>query len=376
MNINRMIDTFIEMVKIDSVSRNEGAFHDYLKGLFKDLGLEVYEDNTMETTGLGGNNLIFTLKGNTEGTPLFFSAHTDTVEPGVNIEPICVDGILSSKGDTILGADNKAGIAILVEMIRHIQENDMAHPTLEFVFTPGEEIGLVGAAALDHSKLISQYGLVLDSNGPVGGLTMASPTLMTLSSTIHGKSAHAGLEPEKGISSITVLADIINNLELGRLNANTTANVGVISGGSATNVVCDKAEMKAELRSIDLQEFEVTKQKMLDTIEAIASKHGATHETTTQILSQGYQFTQDMPFVQLLVDALSVYDLTPNYMVSGGGSDANAFNAGGKQAINISIGYEEIHTTNEYIPVQEMKRCVLLCLELIKRMAQGNHDLK
>lgn len=376
MNINRMIENFMDMVRIDSVSRNEGAFHDYLKILFGKLGLELYEDNTKEKTGLGGNNLIFTLKGNTEGIPLFFSAHTDTVGPGIGIEPICVDGILSSKGDTILGADNKAGIAIMVEIIRYIQENKIKHPTIEFVLTPGEEIGLIGAAALDHTKIQATYGLVLDSNGPIGGLTMASPTLMTINTVIYGKSAHAGLEPEKGISAITVLADIISQLQWGRLSEQTTANVGLISGGTAINVVADKAEMKAELRSVDADEFATVKQTMLDTIDAVTKQHGTPYETQTQILSQGYKFTQDMAFISLLCEALSVYDLAADFIISGGGSDANVFNANGKQALNIAIGYEEIHTVNEYIPVQEMKRCVLLCIEVIKRLAEGNHDLK
>ncbi|AMC94134.1 hypothetical protein AOC36_09075 [Erysipelothrix larvae] len=368
MNTDRMTQSFMELVGVASVSRHEGVFHDVLKKKLIDLGLELNEDSSRTQTGLGGNNLVFTLKGNCEGTPLFFSAHTDTVQPGEGIVPILDQGIITSQGHTILGADDKAGIAIIIELIQTIQEEHLPHPTLEFVFTPGEEIGLVGASALDMSTIHAHYGIVLDSDGPVGGITCASPTLITLETEITGKSAHAGLEPEKGISAIKVLAEIISQIKMGRLDEITTVNVGVIKGGSATNVVAEKATMKAEVRSIDHQVCLNEIASITQIIDAVTTQYGAHHHTTTQQLSTGYRFTQTMPFIGVIDQAIKANRCMSRYVISGGGSDANVFNAHGKQCVNIAIGYEKIHTVDEMIPVSQMETCVGVCLDIIDRM--------
>lgn len=249
-NSTRVVDTFIELVKIDSESKNEGKFQAFLKRKFEALGLEVYEDNAKEITGYGANNLLCRLPGNKNVDPIFFCCHMDTVPPGVGIQPEIKDGIIYSDGSTILAADDKAGIAILIELIEVLQENNIPHGTLEFVFTVGEETGLVGAEAFDMELLQADYGFVLDTGGPVGAITVGSPTLYMMDVIVEGVTAHAGIEPEKGVSAIEIISKAIANMKLGRIDDETTANIGTVHGGTASNIVMDKVELVAEARSI------------------------------------------------------------------------------------------------------------------------------
>ena len=264
MSTERVVNTFIELVKIDSESKHEGKFQEFLKQKFDALGLEVMEDNTKEKTGLGANNLIARLPGNAEADAMFFSCHVDTVAPGRNIQPVIRDGIIYSEGVTILAADDKAGIAVMIELIEQIKEKSLPHGMIEFVLSPGEEIGLVGAAALDPQLIKSEFGFVLDSGGPVGGITVASPSLYGIEVIIKGETAHAGLEPEKGVSAIEIAAKAIANMKLGRIDKDTTANIGTIHGGVASNIVADEVQISAEARSIDHEICEEQVNHMID----------------------------------------------------------------------------------------------------------------
>ncbi|QIK70619.1 M20/M25/M40 family metallo-hydrolase [Erysipelothrix sp. HDW6C] len=363
---SRLVRTFMDLVIIDSESGNEGLFHRYLIERFTSLGLNYMEDDSMGATGLGGNNLLFTLPGNVDGTPIFFSAHTDTVSPGVGIVPKVKDGIVYSDGPTILAADDKAGIAIMLELIERLVENNAAHTTIEFILTPGEEIGLIGAAAFDSNLLQAKHGFVLDNGGPVGSITLASPTLASIDVHIKGKTAHAGLEPEKGISAITVAATAISRMKLGRVSDYTTANIGTITGGAATNIVAEEVFIKAEARSIERSQFDAQIQHMNDVFEAVAHEFGAEVSFAYDIKSVGYYFDRETPIVAKASAAIRDLEIDPRFEVSGGGSDANIFNARGKEVVNLSIGYENIHTIDEYIPVAELHKAVELCYQLVK----------
>ncbi|CCO12002.2 M20/M25/M40 family metallo-hydrolase [Carnobacterium maltaromaticum] len=370
MAVERVVATFIELVKIDSESKNEGKFQAYLKTKFEKLGLDVYEDDTIAQTGLGANNLVCRLAGNTAADALFFSCHVDTVTPGVGIKPIIKEGAVYSDGTTILAADDKAGIAIMIELIEQLKENNEPHGTVEFVLSPGEEIGLVGASAFDVGVLEADYGFVLDNGGPVGSITVGSPTLYGIEVTIKGITAHAGLEPEKGVSAIEIAAKAIAKMKLGRLDADTTANIGTINGGTASNIVADEVKVFAEARSISHEACEAQVKHMTDLFIETAKELGGTATVVTDIKSVGYRFTKESKTVKLAAEAITKINRTPNYDISGGGSDANVFNAKGKETANLSIGYEKIHTVHEMIPIIELKKAVELAYQLVKDVGQ------
>lgn len=365
MSTERVVNTFIELVKIDSESKHEGKFQEFLKQKFDALGLEVMEDNTKEKTGLGANNLIARLPGNAEADAMFFSCHVDTVAPGRNIQPVIRDGIIYSEGATILAADDKAGIAVMIELVEQIKEKSMPHGMIEFVLSPGEEIGLVGAAALDPQLIKSEFGFVLDSGGPVGGITVASPSLYGIEVIIKGETAHAGLEPEKGVSAIEIAAKAIANMKLGRIDKDTTANIGTIHGGVASNIVADEVQISAEARSIDHEICEEQVNHMIDLFKNTAKELGGSATAMTDLKSKGYRLAEDSKTVKLAAQALCEIGRTPAYDISGGGSDANVFNAKGKETANLSIGYESVHTVHEYMPIKELEKAVELVCRLV-----------
>ncbi|MDA9470547.1 M20/M25/M40 family metallo-hydrolase [Enterococcus sp. 5H] len=365
MSQERLVNTFIELVKIDSESKNEGRFQAFLKEKFSGLGLEVFEDQTMEQTGLGANNLLCRLAATAQAKPLFFSSHVDTVTPGIGIKPVVKDGTIYSDGTTILAADDKAGIAIMLELLERIKEQDLPHGVLEFVLSPGEEIGLVGANAFDVSQMEAEIGFVLDNGGPVGSITVASPTLVGMDVTITGTTAHAGLEPEKGVSAIEIAAKAIAQMKLGRLDQETTANIGTINGGSATNIVAEEVKITAEARGISHEVCEDQVAHMLGLFEKTAEEFGGAVTATTDVKSVGYRLTEENETVKLATKALANVGRSATYDVSGGGSDANVFNANGKETANLSIGYEKIHTVHEFIPIAELEKAVELVSKLI-----------
>ncbi len=362
---SRLKQLFIDLVSIDSVSRHEGDIALHLKDVMTKLGLEVIEDNSKETTGLGSNNLIGVLKGTVEGS-LLFSCHTDTVTPGNGVEVVEKDGVLYSKGDTILAADDKAGIAILLEAIHQIKEQQLPTKTLEFVFSPGEEIGLVGASALDMSMIQSDMGYVLDMGGPVGHVTVGSPSMYMYDVVLHGKPAHAGLEPEKGISCVSMMQEALSKLSFGRIDEETTANIGVIHGGEATNIVMDHMMIKGEVRSISDKKAQALVAQVEQAFNEAALKHGGQVEFTKDKKATGFKIENDQPVMQRLINATKAIGLECVTEVSGGGSDANVFNAAGKHVVNLSIGYDKIHTTEEHIALKDMEQAVSLVLELVK----------
>lgn len=372
MNTKRLVNEFVELVKIDSESKNEGLFQKDLKRKLEDLGLAVIEDETGKETGLGAGNIFAVLPGTMDADPIFFSCHSDTVAPGKDIKPQVKDEVIYSDGTTILGADDKAGIAAIIEVIKMLKESGLPHRTIELVFSVGEEIGLVGAAAFDTSRLNSKYGFALDGAGPVGSITIASPTLKRLEFNITGKSAHAGLEPEKGISAIEIAAQAIANMNLGRISNETTANVGTITGGTATNIVADQASFTAEARSIIDEAVDAQIEHMILTTKEAAKRLGGEVTHTEEQLTQGYYFADDTPSVQIANKAIKDIGRVPKTEVSGGGSDANIFNAAGIETVNLSIGYEQVHTLDEYIPIKELEATTDLVYRLVTREEELN----
>ncbi|MGP4072409.1 M20/M25/M40 family metallo-hydrolase [Piscibacillus sp. B03] len=354
-NNDRLIEEFMELVQVDSETKHEEKIAEVLKEKFTALGLEVEEDNAKEKTGHGANNLVFTLKGNKDGVePIYFTSHMDTVVPGNGIQPSIEGDYIVSDGTTILGADDKAGIAAMLEAIKTLKETNASHGDIQFVITVGEESGLVGAKAFDSNLLKAKYGYAIDSNGTVGNIIVAAPTQAKLRITARGKTAHAGVAPEEGISAITLAAKAIAKMPLGRIDDDTTANIGRFEGGKATNIVSDEAFILAEARSLDPEKLDKQLDKMKKACEDAEKELGGSFDVEVQIMYPGYRHQDGDQVVEVAKGAALRIGRNSELEKSGGGSDANIFAGLGVPTVNLCVGYENIHTTNERMPVGEL----------------------
>ncbi|MBB4825656.1 tripeptide aminopeptidase [Sporosarcina luteola] len=373
MNEKRLLDEFFELVQIDSETKHEGTIAPLLKKKMEQLGFEVIEDDSATRTGHGAGNLIANLKGTVQGAdPIYFTCHMDTVVPGQGIKPVLKeDGFIYSDGTTILGADDKAGLAALFEMMKVLKEEKIAHGDIQFIITAGEESGLVGAKELDASHLKAKYGYAVDSDGKVSGIVTAAPYQAKLWTTIQGKTAHAGVAPEKGVSAINIAAKSIAKMTLGRIDSETTANIGRFEGGQATNIVCDEVHILAEARSIDQEKLQKQTAHMVEAFEKTAEEMGGRATTEVKLMYPGFRFDEDAEVVQTAIQAIKNVGRTPELMTSGGGSDGNVFNGAGVPTVTLSVGYEEIHTKNERMPVEELNKLTELLVEIVKVAASA-----
>ncbi|SEQ21333.1 tripeptide aminopeptidase [Virgibacillus subterraneus] len=369
-NKDRVINQFLELVQIDSETKHETKIAEVLTKMFTDLGLDVVEDDSKNETGHGAGNLVCTLKGNKEGVdPIYFTSHMDTVVPGTGIKPSIEDGYIRSDGSTILGADDKAGLAAILETIRILKENNIKHGDVQFVITVGEESGLVGAKALDGSLLNAKYGYAIDSNGTVGDIIVAAPTQAKLFTVMKGKTAHAGVAPEKGVSAITLAAKAISKMPLGRIDDDTTANIGRFEGGKQTNIVCDHVEILAEARSLIPARMEEQVAKMKDAFESTAKEYGGSADVEVKIMYPGFKHEAGDKVVEVARNAAKTIGRDSSLKKSGGGSDANIIAGLGIPTVNLAVGYEEIHTTNERIPVDELVKITELVTAIVQEVS-------
>jgi tripeptide aminopeptidase len=354
----RVIDEFFELVQTDSETKHERVICDLLITKFTALGLTVFEDDTAAKTGHGAGNLFATwaaTEGMEDVAPFLFTGHMDTVAPGNGIKPrIEEDGFIRSDGTTILAADDKAGLAAMFEAIRIVNEQGLPHGRIQFVITAGEESGLVGARAMDPKHLDARYGFALDSDGRIGEICTAGPTQTKLRITVTGKSAHAGVNPQDGISAITVAARAISRMPLGRIDEETTANIGRFEGGGETNVVAEQVVITAEARSLVNEKMQAQVAKMRQAFESATSEFGAKLDFQENYLYPAYKFDDDAPVVRVAADAFEAMGVKWSTFPSGGGSDANMFNGMGVPTVNLAIGYEHIHTPKEQIRAADL----------------------
>ncbi len=368
-NQDRLIEEFMELIQIDSETKEENEIVDVLRKKFTDLGLEVVEDDSKSRTGHGAGNLICTLKGDKEADTIYFTSHMDTVVPGKGIKPSIEDGYIVSDGTTILGADDKAGLAALLEAIRLLKEENISHGDIQFVITAGEESGLVGAKELDTSLLKAKFGYAVDSDGVVGDIIVAAPTQAKVIAIVKGKTAHAGLAPEKGVSAITIASKAIAKMPLGRIDKETTANIGRFEGGQKTNIVCDYVEILAEARSLDPEKLEKQVQKMKKAFEEAATEMGGKVEVESTIMYPGYKQVDGDHVVEVAKRAAKRIGRESKLKTSGGGSDANVIAGFGIPTVNLAVGYEEIHTTNERMPVKDLIKVTEFIVAIIEEAA-------
>jgi tripeptide aminopeptidase len=368
-NLERLKETFIHLVRLASPSKQEGLVASYVKEYLNELGIEWVEDKAADALGATCGNIIGWLDGEGE-IPLMLNAHLDTVQkPAEEVVVREENGILKSDGTTILGADDKSGVAIILEVLRVIKENNLPHPPLQPVFTICEEIGLLGAKHLDYSLLKAKWGLVLDGGNPAEIIHRA-PTANRLQFVVIGKAAHAGVHPEEGINAIWLAAKAISSLQLGRIDEETTCNLGLIEGGTATNIVPDKVVIKGEVRSHKQEKLKAQTEKIInafkETIEA-APKKGDLPKVEINV-KDDYPLMyvkEDHPLIQLVKRAGEKVGLEMQLKVSGGGSDANIFNDKGIVSIIMGTGMKKVHTCEEFIPLQDMEKSANLLLNIL-----------
>ena len=368
-NSERLIGEFIELVQVDSESGAERKLADLLKEKLNVLGLQVFEDEAGSYVEVGQRtgNIIATLPANGgQGPLLLFSAHMDTVKPGQGVKPVRQNGVITSSGDTILGSDDKAGIAAILESLRVLQEQNILHGGLQVVFTVGEEIGLMGAKGLDYSRLQAKIGFVLDSGGPTGEIIIKAPTQYSFKATIKGKAAHAGIAPEQGINAIVVASQGIAGMKVGRIDEETTSNIGLISGGVATNIVPEKVAIQGEARSISPSKAKAQIDHMMEELRRAAERVGAKAEIEVVNEYDPINLAPDALPVRIAVKAAEQIGLKPFLGQTGGGSDANIFNGQGIACANLGTGMSKVHTTEEFITEENLLNNARFVLEIVK----------
>jgi tripeptide aminopeptidase len=374
-NQERIKNLLLELVQIDSHSRHERAVAERIKQYCEEMGAQVEIDDAGSKVGGNSGNVIARFKGTIPNAePIMMSAHMDTVVPGENVKPIVEGDIIRTDGTTVLGGDDKSGCAVIIETIRCLKEQNIPHTDIEAVFSICEEVGLLGAKHLDVSKIRSKYGIVFDSDDP-GFLFTKGPSANHLEFKVHGLESHAGVAPEFGISAIRIAAEAINNMKLGRIDHETTANIGVIRGGEATNIITNLVELKGEARSLSEEKLKAQCDHMVKCFEDAAAKQEVTVEGKTtkawvesNVTAEYY--AMDVPdesrVVQLVIQAAKRMGLDVQTMASGGGCDANIFNRKGIECANLGTGMRAIHTVNEWLDVKDMYASAEMTIEILR----------
>jgi tripeptide aminopeptidase len=360
-----VVELFTDLAAIPSPPGEERAVADHVAAYLRDLGLPVEEDDAGARIGSTAGNLYCRLEPTAVGVPLFLCAHLDTVPPEGPIEPVFEDGVVRNAAGTILGADNKSAVAAMLEGVRRLVEEGRPHAGVELVFTQKEEVGLVGAGAFDHTRLAAEVGYVYDQAAPIGEVVLGAPHARALEVRFHGRAAHSGMYPEEGRSAIAAAGRAIADLRLGRIDEETTANVGVISGGTARNIVPEWCTLQAEARSHNEGKLTDLVQEMLDSITFAAGVEECEVETELRTGYRGYRFRPDDVPVRLARAALERSGYRTEFALSGGGADANVFNERGLQCVNLANGMQNIHTRDEQIAVADLHGMVEVTLALV-----------
>jgi tripeptide aminopeptidase len=373
-NAKRLASTFVELVKIDSVSRHEAAIAKLLTERLTTLGLSVACDDAAKKLNSQANNLVAKLPGDDQALPLAFCAHMDTVEPGNSVKPVFENGIFKSDGSTILGADDKSAIAILLEVLETIRENDIPHCPLEIVFTVCEEVGLLGAKNLNFDLVKAPFGYALDTTD-VNSLVVRAPSANRIQFTVIGKEAHAGMAPERGINAILLAGKALAEIKTGRIDSETTCNIGLISGGVATNIVPNRVVIQGEARSLNEDKLEKVTAGMVAAFENAISQAQNKSDRNDGLPRLEISVEKDFTLIDIDVNhpvALLAQKAAANlgrslaFKTGGGGSDANVFCQHGIVMGILGTGMEDVHSVNESVSLENMVKAAQLVLEIIR----------
>ncbi len=367
MNQQKLIDLFLQLVRIDGVSLHERAVADFIKQELADLRIPFREDDAAaKVKGNSGNLIARMVSDGDRRPPLLLLAHMDTVKSTANLQPRFEDGVMRSDGNTILGVDNRAGVALILYILTEITQRKLKHRNLEIIFTVGEELGMLGALALDFAQLQAQEGFVFDCTAHPGGYVTSTPTAIDFRVHCKGRPAHSAVAPEKGINALSMAMQVINSFPVGRVNEHTVANIGTIHGGSADNVVPDEVTITGEFRSFQETEIRRIRAALEASCLAVSKKWGGQCEPVFKNSFYGFHFEPTMPSVKRLHDVFHKSGVRPQPMVYYGGSDANVFNANGIKVINIGIGAQNPHANDEHIAIADLTKGTEILLHLIE----------
>jgi len=345
---------------------------DYVIDRARSLGVELKEDQTGTRIGGTCGNLVGRMAGrNIEGPSIMFAGHMDTVGPCDCIEPVIADGKITSAGDTVLGGDDKVAVAAILEVVDALNRSETDHPPITVCFTVAEEIGLVGARNLDLSSVDACCGFVPDGDGMPGETVVGAPTHITYRAECRGRSSHAGIAPEKGINAITIAAEAIGRLPQGLLDPETTANVGVIEGGTATNVVPELVTVRGEVRSHDRNRAIRLVDESRAAFESSAARYGGTVSFDHTIEYESYRLAPDSPAVSSARAAATACGLSGSDQVSNGGSDASIFNEGGIPTVVLATGTENVHSKNETVYIDRLEAVARWLLGIVEQFTQN-----
>ncbi|MDD5748558.1 MAG: M20/M25/M40 family metallo-hydrolase [Actinomycetota bacterium] len=345
----RTCSIFLDLVSIQSESGKERNVASYITEFARNLGLRIIEDDAGKKTGGNSGNLVVKLPPRGFDEIFILNSHMDTVSPCEGVSVIECDGRFESNGETILGADDKAGIAVVLSLIEHLLKNAEKYRGIDAVFTVQEEKGLVGAKNFDYQLLSGRWGLVLDGAGRVGGIVVESPGQESMKFTLRGLAAHAGVEPEKGKNSIVCASKAISNLNTGRIDEKTTSNIGLIHGGEAVNIVPELTVVCAEVRSFEERRLKEERERIIDSFKRAARECGCGLEIETERSFHHFKIDKRSRRLKELTEAIDFCGLNPSFLKSGGGSDASVFNNMGYEMITIDIGVENAHSPREWI---------------------------
>jgi len=356
----------LELACIDGVSLKERAVADFIKKRLQAVKIDVEEDDTAQKTGGNCGNLIIRMcPHNHDVGSLVLMAHLDTVTSTKGLKPIQQNGLITSDGTTILGGDDRAGVALILYILEEIKTRSLRHRNFEVVFSVAEEIGLLGALNLDVSRLLSGEGYILDCSRKPGSYVTRTPTALYFRAEFIGRSAHAGVSPEKGINALSMVIEFLNNVPVGKIDDQTVANVGTIQGGTGTNVVPDKITICGEIRSLSQSRIASFQRAAEADALAIATKYGGQSTLTFSTGFEGFSLDTSVPTVKHLEDKIHLLGLTPHPLTYYGGSDANVLNQRGITAVTIGIGCNNPHSQDENIAIQDLVHSADLLMQLL-----------
>ena len=371
----RLQDTFQTLCRIESPSGHERACADWVTRELGSLGIEVHEDDAGPRAGSEAGNLLARIPGRAgaggDGGGILLCAHLDTVPLTAPVEPVLVDGRWENANEGILGADNKTAVAILVELARRLQSApDLPLVPVELLFTVCEEVSLRGSKEFDVARLQSHFGYVFDHATPVGEIVLASPTHYRIEAELRGRAAHAGVRPEEGRSAIAAAARAIAAMRLGRIDPESTANVGTIAGGTSINVVPERCRIEAETRSLDEAKVQQLATEMIDHLQDAANATECDLDVTVERTFTGYRTRPKAAQVELAERALRTCGYEPKHIVTGGASDANSFEAAGFPCTNLADGTERNHQPDERVNVAALEGMFDVAIALVEGAAQ------
>ena len=362
----RLLEEFQELTALDSVSFHERRMADRLKEKLRDLGFAVYEDRAAEVYGSEAGNVYGSYPGTLEGPPILLSAHMDTVEPGIGKRAVVHrDGRITSEGNTVLGADDVAGIAAILEAIRAVRESGRPHRGIEVLFPVAEEAYGKGSTVAEYERLQAKEAYVLDLSGPVGQASLQEPTFVSFEVEFVGRAAHAGFAPEQGIHAIAVAARAITQIRQGRIDSDTTVNIGKISGGKATNIVPESVRIEGEIRSYVHEKALEQMERIRETCERAAAESGAAARVSSRLHMLAYRVGEQENVVRRFRRVCSELAIPCVLTATLGGSDNNCFIQHGIRGIVLACGMNQVHSTEEFSSVQELVRCASIAAGLL-----------